>query len=78
MERSDLVDGNMIEDMMNNEHGHREQASVSVVSPFPSAVDSSTKVRRDTVTDPLYKTNCSLEDYLALERRKELAVEEVM
>lgn len=76
---------------MNNEHGLREQASIShrtaqksaihsgtVVSPFPSAVGSSSKVRRDTVTDPLYKTNCSLEDYLALESRKELAVEELM
>lgn len=41
-------------------------------------VGSSSKVRQDTVTDPLYKTNCSLEDYLALESRKELAVEELM
>lgn len=85
MERSNKVDHNMIEDMMNNGHGHREQASISHRRAQKAAIHSGiviawSKVRQDTVTDPLY----SIRRIVVLtivwhwRNRKKLAVERLM
>lgn len=68
MERSNKVDHNMIEDMMNNGHGHREQASISHRRAQKAAIHSGRHSDRPFIQ---YKTYCSLDDCLALEKQKE-------